>query len=75
MSHQCPFPVHSTDNRRCYRTGSAPGFILCLAAVAALLCYAGFSHAAPIVPPHTIVAAASGSAPVFSHSNTPIAGD
>jgi len=48
MSHQCPFPVRSTDNRRCYRTGSAPGFTLCLALVAALSCYAGFSQAAPI---------------------------
>jgi hypothetical protein len=48
MSHQCPFPVRSTDNRRCYRTGSAPGFTLCLALVAALSCYAGFSQAASI---------------------------
>ena len=47
MSHQCPFPVRSTDSRRCYRTGSAPGFTLCLALVAALSGYAGYSHAAP----------------------------
>jgi len=46
MSHQCPFPVRSTDNRRSYRTGSAPGFTLGLALVAALSGYAGFSHAA-----------------------------
>ena len=49
MSHHCPFPVRSTDSRRCYRTGSAPGFTLCLALVAALSGYAGYSHAAPAV--------------------------
>lgn len=48
MPHQCPFPVHSIDNRRCYRTGSTPGFVLCLAAIASLVCYAGFSYAAPV---------------------------
>ena len=47
MSHHCPFPVRSTDSRRCYRTGSAPGFTLCLALVAALSGYAGYSHAVP----------------------------
>ena len=47
MSHHCPFPVHSSDNRRGYRTGSAPGFTLALALVAALSGYAGFSHGAP----------------------------
>ena len=36
MSHQCPFPVHSSDNRCGYRAGSAPGFTLSLALVAAL---------------------------------------
>lgn len=46
MSKQCPFPVRSTDSRCCYRTGSAPGFTLCLALVAALSGYAGLSHAA-----------------------------
>ena len=46
MSHQCPFPVQSSDNRRGYRTGSAPGFTLGLALVAALSGYAGLSHAA-----------------------------
>lgn len=51
MSHQCPFPVRSTDNRCSYRTGSAPGFTLCLALVAALSCYAGFSQAAPVQTP------------------------
>jgi hypothetical protein len=45
MSHQCPFPVRSTDCRNSYRTGAAPGFSLCLALVAALSGYAGFSHA------------------------------
>jgi hypothetical protein len=47
MSRHCPFPVRSTDNRSCYRAGSAPGFTLCLALVAALSGYAGYSHAAP----------------------------
>lgn len=47
MSHQCPFPVRSTDNRCGYRTGNATGFILSLALVAALSGYAGLSHAAP----------------------------
>ncbi len=45
MPHHCPFPVRSTDNRRCYRIGSAPGFTILLALLAALLGYAGFSHA------------------------------
>lgn len=64
MSHQCPFPVRSTDNRRCYRTGSAPGFVLCLAVAAALSCYAGFSHAAPI---HALQAGGSGVVPALGH--------
>lgn len=51
MSHHCPFPVRSTDTRRSYRTGSAPGFTLCLALVAVLSGYAGFSHAAPAAQP------------------------
>ena len=46
MSKQCPFPVRSIDSRCCYRAGSAPGFTLCLALVAALSGYAGLSHAA-----------------------------
>ena len=50
MSRQCPFPVRSTDNRRCYRTGAAPGFALGLAVVAALSCFGGFSHAAQFTP-------------------------
>ncbi|MHB1144208.1 MAG: hypothetical protein ACYCZS_04845 [Thiobacillus sp.] len=54
MSHQCPFPVRSTDSRRCYRTGSAPGFTLCLALVAALSGYAGYSHAAPALAGATL---------------------
>lgn len=53
MSHQCPFPVHSSDNRRGYRTGSAPGFTLALALVAALSGYAGLSHGAPSVVAQT----------------------
>lgn len=48
MPHQCPFPVRSNDNRSSYRTGSAPGFTLTLALVAALTGYAGFSHGAPV---------------------------
>lgn len=47
MPHQCPFPVRSTDNRRCYRAGSIPGCALGLALIAALLGYASFGHAAP----------------------------
>ena len=47
MSHHCPFPVRSTNSRRSYHTGTAPGFTLCLALVAALLGYASVSHAAP----------------------------
>lgn len=49
MPRHCPFPVRSTDSRRSYHTGSAPGFTLCLALVAALSGYAGFSHAAPAI--------------------------
>jgi hypothetical protein len=47
MSRHCPFPVRSTDSRSSYRAGNAPGFTLCLALVAALSGYAGYSHAAP----------------------------
>jgi hypothetical protein len=49
MSHQCPFPVRSTDNRCGYRAGSAPGFTLGLALVAILSGYASLSDAAPSV--------------------------
>ena len=56
MSHQCPFPVRSTDNRCCYRAGSAPGFTLSLALVATLSGYASISDAAP---------SAGSAAPVF----------
>ena len=47
MSHQCPFPVRSTNSRCSYHAGTAPGFTLCLALVAALMGYASISHAAP----------------------------
>lgn len=47
MPRQCPFPVRSANSRCCYQSGSVPGFALCLAVVAALSCFAGFSHAAP----------------------------
>lgn len=56
MSHHCPFPVRSTDSRRSYRTGSAPGFTLSLALVAALSGYAGFSHSSPMAIPTTVPA-------------------
>jgi hypothetical protein len=42
--------VRSTDNRCCYQTGTVSGFALCLAVVAALSCYAGFSDAAQSAP-------------------------
>lgn len=48
MPHNCPFPVRSTDSRRCYRASSAPGFTLSLALVAIFSGYAGLNHAAPI---------------------------
>lgn len=47
MLHHCPFPVESSDNRRCYRSSSAPGFSLVLLVVAVLAGYAGVSEAAP----------------------------
>lgn len=50
MSRQCPFPVRSANSRCCYQSGSVPGFALCLAVVAALSCFAGFSHAALSLP-------------------------
>lgn len=56
MSHQCPFPVRSTDNRRCYRAGSVPGCALGLALIAALLGYASFGHAAAPAPSDTVLA-------------------
>jgi thermitase len=54
MSHQCPFPVRATDTRRCYRTGSVPGFTLSLTLVAILSGYAGLADAAPVVNDTTI---------------------
>lgn len=50
MSHQCPFPVFSTDSRRSYHVGAAPGFALTLALVAALGGFAGLAEAAPAAP-------------------------
>ncbi|MEW6120615.1 MAG: S8 family serine peptidase [Pseudomonadota bacterium] len=47
MLHHCPFPVVSSDNRRCYRSSSAPGFSLVLLVVAVLAGYASVSEAAP----------------------------
>jgi hypothetical protein len=45
MSHQCPFPVRSTDTRCSNRAGSAPSHTLTQALIAALACFSGFSHA------------------------------
>jgi hypothetical protein len=59
MPHQCPFPVRSTDNRRCYRAGSVPGCALALALVVALLGYAGLSRAEATVPHSADIQAAS----------------
>lgn len=55
MSHNCPFPVRSTDSRLCYRTGSGLGFTLSLTLVAILAGYAGLSHAASVNKPDTTV--------------------
>lgn len=44
MPRQCQFPVHFSDNRRCYRSCSA-GFTCILAVLAILLAYAGFRYA------------------------------
>lgn len=60
------FPVHSSDSRCCYRAGCVPGCALGLALIAALLGYAGLSHAEPmagstaeicttLIPPHADV--------------------
>lgn len=46
MAHQCPFPVRFSDNRRCYRAGSAAGFTLTLLLAAILLGYVGSGEAA-----------------------------
>lgn len=59
MSHQCPFPVRSTDSRRSYHTGSVPGFTLTLALVAALAGYASLSDAAPVAAAKSKVPAAA----------------
>ena len=45
MPRQCQFPVQCSDNRRCYRTSTTPGFVISLALVAALAGYAGVSQA------------------------------
>lgn len=51
MSHNCLFPVRSTDSRHCYRTGSGLGFTLSLTLVAILAGYAGLSPAASVNKP------------------------
>lgn len=65
MSHQCPFPVRSTDSRGSYRAGTAPGFILSLTLIAVLTGYASLSDAAPAAPAQAKQAAVSnGESPV-----------
>lgn len=59
MPRQCPFPVRSSDSRGFYRSGTVPGVALGLALAAALLGYAGFSHAAPSLNPIAAAAAAA----------------
>jgi hypothetical protein len=49
MPRQCQFPVQFSDNRRCYRSGTTPGFAIGVALIAALTGYAGFSHAASAI--------------------------
>ena len=68
MSHQCPFPVQSTDNRCGYRVGSAPGFTLSLALVAALSGYAGFGHAAPASKPASAIDSSVSSGAVVGYA-------
>lgn len=50
MPRQCQFPIHFSDNRRCYRASTTPGFVIIFALIAALAGYAGLSHAAPVTP-------------------------
>ena len=66
MSHQCPFPVRSTDTRCSYRAGGVPGFTLSLALIAAFSGYAGLSDAAPAQSKSPLVNASSN--PVTSPS-------
>lgn len=64
MSHQCPFPVRSTDSRCGYRTGSLPGLAFSLALIAALTCFAGICHADAV---QTASAAAPGLVSLAGH--------
>ncbi len=48
MSHHCPFPVRSTDNRCGYHASNVPGMSLCLALAIALTCFAGLSYAGDV---------------------------
>lgn len=57
MPRQCQFPVQFSDNRRCYRASTAPGFVISVALVAALAGYVGVSHAAPATQETTVSAA------------------
>ena len=51
MPRQCQFPVQFSDNRRCYRSGTTPGFVISLSLVAVLSGYAGLNQAAPLETP------------------------
>ena len=51
MPRQCQFPVQFSDNRRCYRSGTTPGFAISLSLVAVLSGYAGINQAAPLETP------------------------
>ena len=76
MSHQCPFPVRSSDNRRSYHTGCAPGFTLCLALVAALSGYAGLSHAVQSAPTQANnLTTISGTVPAIDNPGGPTSQD
>ena len=58
MPRQCQFPVQCSDNRRCYRASTTPGFVISLALVAALAGYVGVSQAAPVLNATVAVLAA-----------------
>lgn len=70
MPRQCQFPVQFSDNRRCYRASTAPGFVISLALVAALAGYVGVSYAAPAIQETT--ASPSGASQTYSiHAGGP----
>ena len=71
MPRQCQFPIQFSDNRRCYRSGTTPGFVFTLAVVAALTGYAGLSHAASSIPKHVATAQTCASETTACHSPAP----